>query len=115
MFPPVGNCRGCRLRQRELARLRQQLGQLENDNRRLLHRLAKLKKDNDLLRQQLDEARRQPHRQAGHFRRTKLKKRKKNPAEPRDTRPNFGPRPRRSTSIASSTSRAVCAPTAKWS
>jgi len=77
MLPPVGNCRGCRLRQRELARLRDQLDQMANDNRRQEHRLAKLKKDNDRLRQELDDARRQPHRQAGHFRRSKLKRRKK--------------------------------------
>jgi hypothetical protein len=77
MLPPVGNCRGCRLRQRELARLRDQLDQLENDNHRLQRRLAKLKVDQDRLRQELDEARRQPHRQAGHFRRSQLKRRKK--------------------------------------
>jgi hypothetical protein len=77
MLPPVGNCRGCRLRQRELARLRSQMDQLAKDNRRQERRLAKLKMDNDRLRQELDEARRQPHRQAGHFRRSKLKRRKK--------------------------------------
>jgi hypothetical protein len=53
------------------------MDQLENDNPRLERRLAKLKGDNDRLRQQLDEARRQPHRQAGHFRRSTLKRRKK--------------------------------------
>jgi transposase len=65
------------MRQRELARLQDQLDQMANDNRRQEHRLAKLKKDNDRLRQELDDARRQPHRQAGHFRRSKLKRRKK--------------------------------------
>jgi hypothetical protein len=65
------------MRQRELARLRDQVDQLANDHRRQEHRLAKLKKDNDRLRQELDEARRLPHRQAGHFRRSKLKRRKK--------------------------------------
>jgi hypothetical protein len=79
MLLPVGNCRGCQLRQGELARLRDQVDQLEKDNRRLERRLAKLKVANDRLRQQLDEARRQPHRQAGHFRRSKLKRRKKKP------------------------------------
>ncbi len=93
MFPPVGNCRGCRLRQRELARLRQQLDQSQQDNRRLQRRLAKLKKDNDRLRRELDEARRQPHRQAGHFRRAKLKKRKKKPGRPKGHKPELRPTP----------------------
>ncbi len=79
MLPPVGSCHGCRLRQRELNRLRQHLEQLERDNQRLERRLARLKIDNTRLRQELDEARRQAHRQAGHFRRRKLKKRKKKP------------------------------------
>jgi transposase len=79
MLPPVGSCHGCRLRQRELNRLRQHLEQRERDDQRLERRLARLKKDNSRLRQELDEARRQAHRQAGHFRRRKLKKRKNKP------------------------------------
>ena len=79
MLPPIGSCRGCRLRQRELTRLRQDVGQMQGDNQRLERRLARLKKDNDRLRLELEEVRRQGHRQAGHFRRRQLKKRKKKP------------------------------------
>ncbi len=77
MLPPVGSCRGCRLRQRELNQLLQHLDQLEGDNQRLQRRLTRLKKDNDRLRQELEQTRRQTHRQAGHFRRRHLKQRKK--------------------------------------
>jgi transposase len=79
MLLPVGLCPGCRRRERELSRLRQEYEQLARANQRLERRLARLKKDNDQLRGQLDEARRQAHRQAGHFRRRKLKTRKKQP------------------------------------
>jgi transposase len=93
MLPPIGTCRGCRLRQRELARLRQQLEQLEGDNRRLERRLARLKKDNNHLRHELEEARRQAHRQAGHFRRRERKKYPKKPGRSRGHKGDLRPTP----------------------
>jgi predicted RNase H-like nuclease (RuvC/YqgF family) len=65
MLPPVNNCRDCRLHLRELATLRQEIEQLKNDLRHLRRRVTLLKKDNRRLRQELDEARRRPHRQGG--------------------------------------------------
>jgi transposase len=59
----------------------------------LRRRVTLLKKDNRRLRQELDEARRQPHRQAGHFRRDKLKTRKKKPGRPRGHRADLRPTP----------------------
>jgi transposase len=93
MLPPVGSCRGCRLRQRKLTQLRQCLEQLERDNQRLERRLARVKKDNDRLRLELEEVRRHGHRQAGHFRRRKLKKRKKKPGRKPGHTGNFRPTP----------------------
>ena len=93
MLPPVGDCPGCRARQRELWQLRQQLDQLQGENQRLQRRTAKLKKDNERLRQELDEIRRQRHRQAGHFRRRKLKTRKKKPGRKRGHKPDLRPTP----------------------
>jgi transposase len=57
-------------------------------------RLSLLKKDNRRLRRELDEARRQPHRQAGHFRRNKLKKDKKKPGRPPGHKAEVRPTPR---------------------
>ena len=82
MTSPVANCRGCRLHLRELASLRQEIAQLKCEFRHVRRRLTLLKKDNRRLRHELDEARRQPHRQAGHFRRHKLKKDKKKTGRP---------------------------------
>jgi transposase len=93
MLPAIGACPGCRLRQRELTQVKQQLEDLQRDNQRLERRTAKLKRDNDRLRQELDEAHRQTHRQAGHFRRRKLKKRKKQPGRKRGHKPNRRPTP----------------------
>jgi transposase len=93
MFPPAGRCSGCRLRDRALARLHERVAQLERDTARLQRRLAGLKKDNDHLRHELDEARRQTHRQAGRFRRTKLTKRKKKPGRRRGHAPALRPTP----------------------
>lgn len=59
------SCRGCQERDREIARLRERLEQLEKDQLRL--------------REQLGEAQRQTQRQAAPFRRRELKKRKKKP------------------------------------
>ena len=77
MLPPTGNCRGCRLRDEDIQLLQEYIERVENENARLSRRCARLKKDNQRLRTELDEARRQPHRQAGVFRRKKLKKRRK--------------------------------------
>jgi len=93
MFPPAGNCGGCRLRDREIAVLRQRLQQHDADLARLQRRCARLKKDSDRLRFQLDEAQRQPHRQANAFRRHTLKKRKKKPGRRRGHRADLRPTP----------------------
>jgi transposase len=93
MLPSVGNCRGCRLRQRELDRLWQEIAQLKNEVRQMRRRVTLLKKDNRRLRLELDEVRRQPHRQAGHFRRSKLKKRKKKSGRRRGHKGEFRPIP----------------------
>ena len=76
MLPPTGNCRGCRLRDDDIQLLQEYIERLERDNNRWQRRCSRLKKDNQRLRSELDEARRQPHRQAGAFRRSKLKKRR---------------------------------------
>lgn len=93
MLPPVGSCRGCRLRQRGLTDLLQDLDQFQRDNQRLQRRLARLKKDNERLRQELEETRRQTHRQAGPFRRRQLKKSKKKPGRKRGHVGNLRPTP----------------------
>lgn len=93
MFPPAGRCRGCRLRDRAIARLEERVAQLERDMARRQRRLARLKKDNDQLRHELDEARRQAHRQAGRFRRRQLKKRKKKPGRRQGHTPALRPTP----------------------
>jgi transposase len=94
MLAPAGNCSGCRACNREIARLRQRLDQLQQDNARLQRRLVRLKKDNDRLRAQLDEIRRESHRQASPFRRHKLKKRKKKPGRRRGHVADLRPTPK---------------------
>ena len=54
VLPSVGDCRGCRLRQRELDRLWQEIAQLKNEVRQLRRRVTLLKKDNRRLRQERD-------------------------------------------------------------
>ncbi len=117
MLPAAANCRGCRLRDRELRILKDCLRQRDADSARVQRRCARLKKDNDRLRAALDEAHRQSHRQANPFRRHTHKKRKKKPGRRRGHKPTCGPRPRLSKSIASSTSPAHAAPivTSNWS
>jgi transposase len=73
-------CAGCQERRRELRHLRRRLAllteeqqALQHENRRLVRRLAKLELQNRELRQRLDEARRQQHRQAHPFRRQKTR------------------------------------------
>jgi hypothetical protein len=45
MLPAAGNCPACRLRDRELARLWQEIAQLKNDLRHLRRRVTLLKKE----------------------------------------------------------------------
>jgi len=93
MLPPAGNCRGCRLRDRELRVLQDCLRQRNADSARLQRRCARLKKDNDRLRAALDEAQRQSHRQANPFRRRTHKKRKKKPGRRQGHQANLRPTP----------------------
>jgi transposase len=71
-------CLGCQERDRELRHLRRRLAvlteehqSLQRANRRLVRRLAKVEQENRDLRQRLDEARREQHRQTHPFRRKK--------------------------------------------
>src|ERR1700738_4069720 len=66
------NCPGCAQRDRTIARLQRRLSQLER-------RLAKLEAEDSLLRQQLDEPRREAHRQTAPFRRRNTQLRPKKP------------------------------------
>lgn len=93
MLPLTGNCRGCRLRDRDIRILQQCLAQLEIDNARLQRRCAKLKNDNHRLRQELDEAQRQAHRQASPFRRRERKQRCKKPGRRQGHKPELRPTP----------------------
>lgn len=81
MIPPAGQCRGCRLRDREIRLLQESLSQKIAETTRLQRRCTRLKKDNDRLRAELDETRRRAHRQASPFRRRKHKKGKKKPGQ----------------------------------
>lgn len=81
MLPPAAKCHGCSLRDREIRCLQERLRQRDTDLARLERRCARLKKDNNRLRAELDETRRQSHRQANPFRRRKHKKRKKKPGQ----------------------------------
>jgi transposase len=93
MLPSAGNCHGCRSRNRLIRHLQQQIAQLQQDDQRSQRRLARLKKDNERLRHELDEARRQPHRQAGVFRRRHLKKRHKRSGRPKGHPAELRPTP----------------------
>jgi len=93
MLPPSGNCRGCRLRDEDIQLLQEYIERLESENTRLSRRCARLKKDNQRLRTELDEARRQPHRQAGVFRRKKLKKRRKKSGRGKGHKADLRPTP----------------------
>jgi transposase len=73
-------CAGCQERDHELRHLRRRLAllteqqqSLQHENRRLVRRLAKLELQNRELRQRLDEARREQHRQTHPFRRRKTR------------------------------------------
>src|SRR5580658_3426229 len=79
MPAPTTTCPQCRRLQRENQRLHERIDRLEAELRRLNGRVARLKKDNRRLRSELDETRRQAHRQASPFRRRHLKKRHKKP------------------------------------
>jgi transposase len=93
MLPSAGNCRGCQARDREIARLHQRREQLEKDCRRLERRLALVEKDNRRLRAELAETRRQQQRQAGPFRRRKLKKRRNKAGRTKGHPANLRPTP----------------------
>lgn len=93
MFPPAGNCRGCRLRDRQIRILQDRVQQRDADSARLERRCARLKKDNNRLRAALDESQRQSYRQANPFRRRKHKKRKKKPGRRRGHKANVRPTP----------------------
>ena len=93
MLPSAGNCRGCRLREREIQRLQQALDRLHQDVDRLERRCAKLKNANRQLRQELDEAHRKTHRQAHPFRRRCRKKRCKKPGRPKGHPADLRPTP----------------------
>ncbi|HEY7314492.1 MAG TPA: IS66 family transposase [Gemmataceae bacterium] len=69
-------CLGCQERDRELLQLRRRLAvlnqehqSLQRENRRVVRRLTKVERQNRELRQGLDEARRERHRQTHPFRR----------------------------------------------
>jgi transposase len=93
MLPLAGNCRGCRLRDRDIQLLQQRLAQWEIDNTRLERRCAKLKNVNRRLRQELDETQRQAHRQASPFRRRQRKARCKRPGRRKGHKPELRPTP----------------------
>jgi len=93
MFPPIGKCRACRLREREIQRLQEALKQRDETSERLQRRCARLKKEQDRLRAELDETRRQAHRQANPFRRRQHKKRKKKPGRRSGHPANLRPTP----------------------
>ena len=94
VLPSAGRCAGCRARDRLLAQMRQQAAEMQQDYDRLQRRLARLKKDNNRLRAELDELQRGSHRQAGRFRRKKLKKRKKKPGRRRGHAADLRPTPK---------------------
>src|SRR5262245_44438733 len=94
-------CPGCQERDRELLRLHRRLAalteeqrSLQRENQRLVRRLAKLELQNRELRQRLDEARREQHRQTHPFRRKKTKAGKpKKPGRPKGHPPALRPVP----------------------
>jgi transposase len=94
-------CPGCRERDREILRLRRrvtvltaEVESLRRDNHRLERRLAKVEKENRALRQLLDEARRELHRQTHPFRRRKTKRRKpKKPGRRKGHKADLRPTP----------------------
>jgi transposase len=94
-------CLRCQQRDRELLHLHRRLAvlneehqSLQRENRRLVRRLAKVEQQNRELRQRLDEARREQHRQTHPFRRKKTKSGKpKKPGCPKGHPPALRPMP----------------------
>jgi transposase len=94
-------CLGCQERNRELRQLRHRLAvlneehqSLQRENQRLVRRLAKVEVQNHELRQRLDEARREQHRQTHPFRRKKTQTGKpKKPGRPKGHPPALRPVP----------------------
>ncbi len=80
------NCSGCGERDRTIARLHRRVSHLER-------RLAKVEADNRRLRQQLDEARREAHRQTTPFRRRNLQPHPKKPGRHKGHPPANRPTP----------------------
>jgi transposase len=93
MLSSPGNCYGCRQRDLLIRQLCQQITQLQKDEQRAQRRLARLKKDNERLRHEIDELQRQPHRQAARFRRRHLKKRHKKAGRPKGHPAELRPTP----------------------
>jgi hypothetical protein len=95
------SCLGCQERDCELLHLRRRLAvlneehqALQRENRRLVRRLAKVELQNRELRQRLDEARREQHRQTHPFRRKKRQAGKpKKPGRPKGHPPALRPVP----------------------
>src|SRR5262245_11186675 len=92
---------GCKERDRELLHLRRRLAALteeqqprQRENQRLVRRLAKGELQNRELRQRLDEARRERHRQTHPFRRKKAQIGKlKKPGRSKGRKPALRPVP----------------------
>jgi transposase len=70
-------CKACEQRSREITVLREENNKLERDNRQLKQANNELKQENHRLREELSTACRETNRQAGPFRRQKLKQRRK--------------------------------------
>src|SRR5262249_9902837 len=95
------SCLGCQERDREILHLRHRLAvlteehrSLQRENRRLVRRLTKVELQNRELRQRLDEARCDQHRQAHPFRRKKTQAGKhKKPRRPKGHKPALRPVP----------------------
>jgi transposase len=94
-------CLGCQERDRELLHLRRRLAvlteeqqSLQRENRGLVRRLSNVELQNRELRQRLDEARREQHRQTHPFRRKKTQTgRPKRPGRPKGHPPALRPVP----------------------
>jgi transposase len=101
MTSDPARCTGCQERDHELRRLGRRLAvlneehqSLQRENRRLVRRLAKVELQNRELRQHLDEARREQHRQTHPFRRRKTNTGKpKTPGRPKGHPPALRPVP----------------------
>jgi transposase len=87
-------CKTCEQRSREIAVLRDENSKFEQDNRQLKQANSELKQENHRLREELSTARREGNRQAGPFRRQKLKKRRRRPGRRQGHAPANRPTPK---------------------